>query len=72
MKILKSHTYGNGRRTVTLELTEAEVRNGYQLMLIVDGGMYRLGGQLDEVVPAHVITDAHTVLWDHFSQKWIE
>lgn len=36
-----------------------------------EGRFYMLGGQLDEVVPGHVLLETRPVIWCHFEQKWI-
>jgi hypothetical protein len=33
---------------------------------------YRLGGQVDEIMAAHVITEAVPVYWCSVEQKWVE
>lgn len=33
---------------------------------------YKLGGQMDDVVPGHVLVEAVPVTWCHFEQRWVE
>lgn len=56
-----------GRRIAKVELREAE-----SLMIIKDGGHYRLGAQLDDVVPSRALDEATAVVWCPFEQKWVE
>jgi hypothetical protein len=37
-----------------------------------EGAFYQLGGQMDDVVPGHVLQETRPVIWCHFEQKWIE
>lgn len=55
------------RRRVTVELDHGEY-----LMAFNDDYFYRLGGQVDEVMAGHVITESQHVVWCSIEQKWIE
>jgi hypothetical protein len=37
-----------------------------------ENAFYKLGGQMDDVVPGHVLQEARPVVWCHFEQKWVE
>ena len=52
-------------RTVTVQLVAGE-----KLMAFKDDSFYRLGGQLDEIVGGHVITESEKVYWCSITQKW--
>jgi len=66
MKIIKDQmaTLKHGRR-VTVEL-----RHDEELMAFRNDGYYRLGGQLDDVVQGHVITESQQVTWCSIEQEW--
>ncbi len=66
MKIIKDEpsTLKRARR-VTVELASNET-----LGCIKEGGYYRLGGQVDDIVQSHVITEMTNVYWCSVSQKW--
>lgn len=66
MKILSTKQLSNGKRVVRIELGPDE-----EVIPLRDGCFYRLGGQVDEVMPAHVLAEAALAVWDHFDQKWI-
>lgn len=53
-------------RQLEAELAEA------QAQLPKDDRFYKLGGQLDQVVPGHVLVEARPTLWCHFEQKWTD
>ena len=57
-------TLKRGRR-VTVELAPGE-----QLLSIKDDAYYRLGGQVEDVVQSHVITEMYPVYWCSVTQKW--
>lgn len=67
MKVLKQAAArrGNGVLVLTVELEPGE-----SLMAFKDGDYYRLGGQVDDVVKSHVITEARAVAWCSVSQEW--
>jgi hypothetical protein len=68
MKIIKDEiaTLKRGRR-ITVELSPGET-----LFNIREGTYYRLGGQVDDVVQSHVITEMRGVYWCSITQKWEE
>ena len=68
MKIVKDQIATlNRRRRVTVELDHDE-----QLMSFRDSRYYQLGGQLDDVVQGHVITESRCVYWCSIEQKWVQ
>lgn len=66
MKIIKDEiaTLKRGRR-ITVELAHGE-----SLVNVKDGRFYRLGGQVDDIVQAHIITEMQHVYWCSINQKW--
>jgi hypothetical protein len=53
------------KNTFTVVLADGE-----EIFAIMPKAYYKLGGQLDDVVHAGVITDSQRVYWDSISQKW--
>jgi hypothetical protein len=68
MKIIKDEiaTLKRGRR-ITVEVSPGET-----LFNIHEGTYYRLGGQVDDIVQSHVITEMRGVYWCSITQKWEE
>ena len=66
LKVLHTKTLKSGKRHVLVELTEGEKIKSFS-----EDGYYRLGGQLDDVVGGHVITEAEHVTWCSIEQEWI-
>lgn len=66
MKIIKDEiaTLKRGRR-ITIELAPKET-----LFNVREGNYYRLGGQVDDVVHSHVLTETRGVYWCSITQKW--
>ena len=68
MKIIKDAPATHKRqRRITIELAPGET-----LFNVRDGNYYRLGGQVDDIVQSHVITEMRGVYWCSISQKWEE
>lgn len=44
---------------------------GETAVIIRDDAHYRLGGQVDEVMAGHVLTESERVVWDSIEQKWL-
>jgi hypothetical protein len=65
VKIKRERVTAAGKPEVVVELEVGE-----ELIAIEKRGHYRLGGQIDDVVEWHVLTDSHKVHWCHFEQKW--
>jgi hypothetical protein len=68
MKIIKDEpaTLKRGHR-VTVELEPGET-----LINVREGRYYRLGGQMDDIVQSHVLTEMMGVYWCSITQKWEE
>jgi len=58
-------TLKRGRR-VTVELAPGEY-----LLSFKEDAYYRLGGQVEDVVQGHVITDSYQVSWCSIGQEWV-
>lgn len=65
MKFIRERINKQGKREVTVVL-EAEDH----LMCFRDDQYYRLGGQVDEVMAGHVITESEHVAWCSIGQRW--
>lgn len=67
MKVIKDEpaTLKRGRR-VTVELHHHDET----LMSFRPANYYRLGGQVEDVVQGHVITDSDAVYWCSIEQRW--
>ncbi len=66
MKTIREHINKQGKRVVTVEIDADE-----KLMSFKDDRFYRLGGQVDEVMAGHVITDSDHVVWCSIGQEWV-
>jgi len=66
MKVTKDQTRKDGVRTVTVQLDEDEFFRAFK-----EDRYYRLGGQVDDVVKSHVITESERVYWCSIEQKWV-
>lgn len=56
---------GKKKRRVIVELEPGET-----LMAFSDDYYYRLGGQVDDIVKGHVITESDHVVWCSIEQRW--
>jgi hypothetical protein len=65
MKLMTERINKRGKRVVTVELDAGE-----KLIGIKDGCYYRLGGQIDDIVQSHVITELEQVYWCSITQDW--
>lgn len=59
----KRHRSGNTSTWIKIE-------PGESALIIRDDRYYRLGGQLDDVVGGHVLTEAKEVRWCSITQTW--
>ena len=66
MRIIKEKLNRSGKREVTVVLEE-----GDKLMCFRDDRYFRLGGQVDEVMAGHVITESEHVVWCSIEQRWV-
>lgn len=65
MKVLRERINKRGKREVVVELDADE-----KLMSFKDDCYYQLGGQVEDVVQGHVITESDRVYWCSVSQEW--
>lgn len=66
MKTQREYTNKAGKRIVTVELDQDE-----KLLSFKDDRFYRLGGQVEDVVAGHVITQSDRVYWCSIQQEWV-
>lgn len=66
MKIIKEKINRQGKREVTVVLEDDD-----KLMCFRDDRYFRLGGQVDDVVAGHVITESDHVVWCSIEQRWV-
>lgn len=77
---MSTTTYRTNRKTgqplavIRLDPGERAVilKPGQHALVISDGDFYRLGGQTDLIVGAHVLEEADHVTWDSIEQRWME
>lgn len=67
MKVKRERVNTKGLREVTVELLPGENLRAFE-----DSRYYRMGGQLDDVMPGYVITEAEPVFWCHIQQQWVD
>jgi hypothetical protein len=65
MKTIRERINKQGKREVTVVLED-----GDRLMCFRDDRYFRLGGQVDDVVAGHVITESDHVVWCSIEQRW--
>lgn len=65
MKILHAKTLKSGKIHLLVEVSPNE-----SLMSIKEDEHYQLGGQVDDIVRGHVITEALGVYWCSITQRW--
>lgn len=66
MKTIKEQINKRGKRVVTVELDTDE-----KLMSFKEDRYYKLGGQVEDVVQGHVITESDRVYWCSIEQRWV-
>jgi hypothetical protein len=66
MKIIKDEVATlKRRRRVTVELDHND-----HLLCVKESDYYRLGGQVEDIVQGHVITEMRGVYWCSITQNW--
>lgn len=66
MKTIRERINKQGKREVTVVLEDKD-----RLMCFREDRYFRLGGQVDDVVAGHVITESDHVVWCSIEQRWI-
>lgn len=66
MKIRHRKELKNGKRHVLVELDSDET-----LISFNEEAYYKLGGQVEDIVRGHVITEAYQVTWCSIGQEWV-
>lgn len=62
-------TYTKRQRSGTTT-TWVKLQPGERALIIRDDKHYRLGGQVEDVVAGHVLTEATEVAWCSVGQQW--
>jgi len=66
MKIIKDEMATlKRRRRVTVELDHND-----RLLCVKESDYYRLGGQVEDIVQGHIITEMRRVYWCSITQNW--
>jgi len=55
-----------GKRRITVELDKGEA-----LIAVRPDSFYKLGYPVEDVVPSHVLENAHQVTWCCVGQEWV-
>lgn len=66
MKVLRQKINKQGKREITVVLEDKD-----HLMCFRDDRHYRLGGQVDDIMGGHVITESENVYWCSIEQRWM-
>ena len=66
MKILRERINKQGKREVTVVLEGED-----HLMCFREDRFYRLGGQVDDIMQGHVITESECMYWCSIEQAWV-
>lgn len=83
MKIIHSRPNKDGSVNVTVRLAPGEkaiigggacwpIAAHVRPVMVNTRHHYRLGGQVDDVVASHVLTEAVPVYWCSIEQKWVD
>lgn len=64
-----------GKPVATIKLDPDEraviLKPGQTALVVEENAFYRLGGQLDDVVAGHVLTEMNRVAWCSIEQAWV-
>jgi hypothetical protein len=66
MKVKHSRELKNGKRHMLVELDPRET-----IMTFNEDWYYRLGGQVEDIVQGHVLTESEHVIWCSIEQRWL-
>lgn len=66
MKVLSERINKQGKRVQTVMLDKCE-----HLIAVDEDSFYKLGGQVDDVVRGHVLTEMDEVTWCSIGQEWV-
>lgn len=76
LQAARTPAYGDALRLcrqLEMELHQARTEvAALHAQLPREDAFYKLGGQMDDVVPGHVLQETRPVVWCHFEQKWVE
>ena len=66
MKIIKQKVNRKGELEITVVMSPKE-----KLMAAHPDRFYKLGGQVDDIISGHVLTETDPVYWCSIEQKWV-
>ena len=66
MKVISDRPTKEGGRRVTVSLAPGE-----KLVAVKEESYYRMGGQVDDIVQGHCITESRGVYWCSVAQEWV-
>lgn len=66
MKIISEKPSKSGGKRLIIELSSNE-----GIVSIQNDAFYKLGGQVEDIVQSHVISEMEFVYWCSISQKWV-
>lgn len=70
MKIKHTKTLNDGRVHVLIELGATEAM---PVESVKDGAFYKLNYPMDDtIIDGHILSNPQRVMWDSYSQKWID
>ena len=70
MKLLHTKTLKDGRVHVLIELGAIEA---FPVAPIREDGYYKLNYPMDDtIIAGRILCDPQRVMWDSYSQKWVE
>lgn len=75
MKILKRTEMADDSVNVTVNLKPGEyaiVSPQGNVLRILESRHYKLGGQVEDIVSGHIITELRDVSWCSVSQQWVD
>jgi hypothetical protein len=67
MIIKRSRVTAAGKRELVVELDSLDEK----LIAVAEHRYYQLGGQVEDIMPGHVLLEASHVCWCPFEQKWV-
>ena len=66
MNVKRSRITKAGKRELVVELDSLDEK----LIAVAPYRFYQLGGQVDDIMPGHVLLESRSVFWCPLSQGW--
>lgn len=67
MIIKRSRINAKGKRELVVELDSLDEK----LVAVAPHRFYQLGGQVEDIMPGHVLLESHRVYWCPIAQQWV-